>query len=127
MRINTTIITKAWHKHPVVCSVLYLLALGYVIFVAYFTSVNGIEQLGNALLIPVPVVVFFFCMSAFPFWAIHHEAAAWSVFICELIFVVVWAVVCARRHYRPRVLVGALLAVAAINLTLNFVFPNWAD
>ena|SRR5580765_3920237 len=127
MRISTSIVARTWHKHPIAYSVLGLFALGYAFFVAYFTSVNGLGELGSALLIPVPVVVGFFCMSAFPFWAVNNTAAGVSVLIGELVFLLVWGAVCSRRHYRPRALLWGFLGMAVINLALNFLVPNWAD
>jgi hypothetical protein len=127
MRISVSIVVKAWHKHPVAYSVLGLLLAVYALFVIYCTSINGVEELGNALLMPVPAVIFFAAMSAFPFWAVNHSTLGWVFLASGFILLLLWGFVCDRRQYRPRVFAVGLLAFAAINLTLNFVFPNWAD
>jgi hypothetical protein len=127
MRISASSVFESWRKHPILCSVLSLLLVVYAAWVVYFTTTNGVEELGNALLMPVPVLLFFFFISAFPFWAVNHPTLGWVFLIAEFILFLLWGFVCVRRQYRPRVFALGLLVFAAINLTLNFVFPNWPD
>lgn len=127
MRISASIVVRGWQKHPIAWSVFGLVVAMYACFVIAITAGNGIGELGNALLIPVPLAIFFFVMSAFPFWAVNYPIAGWVVFIGEFVLILAWAVVRVRRRYRPRALLWGFLVLAATNLTLNFTFPNWAD
>jgi len=114
-----------WHKHPVVYPVLALLVAAYLLFVIYFTATNGLRELGNALLMPVPVVLFIVWFSIFPFWASEHSFV-WA-FVIESLSFLAWGFVCVRHRYPLRIFALGLLAFAATNLILNFVFPKWAD
>jgi hypothetical protein len=125
MRISASKAAKALQKHPLAYSVLGLLVAGYAFFVIYIIATNGLGELGNALRNSVGVVLFFVCFSIFPFWASEHSFV-W-VFVVELLLILVWGFVCDRRRYPLRVLALGLLVFAATNLTLNFVFWNWAD
>jgi asparagine N-glycosylation enzyme membrane subunit Stt3 len=125
MRNSTSSVVRIWQKHPVVCSVLGVLFSVYVYFVIRTTADMGLAEFPKVLLMTIPVVLFFVWFSVFPFWASEHSFV-W-VFVVESLLFLAWGFVCVRRRYPLRVFALGLLAFAATNLTLNLVFPNWAD
>jgi hypothetical protein len=100
----------------------------YILFVVTFTVNNGLSALPEALLMPIPVISFVIFMSVFPFWCENHPTVFTAILIGEFLLLIGCGLLSFRPRFRWRAFLWVLLVVvAATNLALNFLYPNWSD
>jgi len=125
MRTSTYKVIRFWQRHPIGYSVFGLLVAVYALFVVRFTADHGLDKLGSALVMPVPLVLFPVMLCLFPFWAGPH-GFNWAL-AGEILVFLTWNIVSARRRYPVRVWLWGLILLAVSNCILNLPFPTFAE
>ena len=124
MRTSTYKVIRFWQRHPVGYTVFGLLVAVYALFVIQFTAVHGVEKLGNALVLPVPLALVPVMLCLFPLWAGPH-AFNW-VLAGEMLLVLTWNLVNVHHRSPVRLWFSGLILLAVANGILNLLFARFA-
>ena len=124
MRTSSVKIIRFWQRHPIGYTVFGLLVAVYALFVILFTSAHGVEKLGNALVMPAPLLLFPVMICLFPVWAGPH-AFNW-VLAGEMGLVLSWNLVNVRFRRPVRLWLSGLVLLALANCVLNLLFAGFA-
>jgi len=124
MRTSSVKIIRFWQRHPVGYTVFGLLVAVYALFVIQFTAAHGVEKLGNALVLPVPLALVPVMLCLFPIWAGPH-AFNW-VLAVEMALVLSWNLVNVHHRLSVRLWLSGLILLAVANGVLNLLFATFA-
>ena len=125
MRTSPYKVIRFWQRHPIGYSVFGLLVAVYALFVILFTVAHGVEKLGNALVMPVPLALVPVMLCLFPLWAGPH-AFNW-VLAVEMALVLSWNLVNVHHRLPVRLWFSGLILLAAANCILNLLLPRFAQ
>lgn len=125
MRTSTHKVIRFWQRHPVGYTVFGLLVAVYALFVIQFTAAHGVEKLGNALVMPVPLALVPVMLCLFPHWAGPH-GFNW-VLAGEMLLVLAWNLVNVHHRFAARVWVSGLILLAVTNCILNLLFARFVQ
>jgi len=123
MRTSSVKIIRFWQRHPIGYSVFGLLVAMYALFVILFTSTHGVEKLGNALVMPVPLLLYPVLLCLFPIWAGPH-AFNW-ILAGEMALVLSWNLVNVHFRRPVRLWFSGLILLALANCVLNLLFARF--
>jgi hypothetical protein len=102
-----------------------LLVAVYALFVALFTAAHGVEKLGNALVMPVPLALFPVMLCLFPLWAGPH-GFNWAL-AGEILLVLTWNLVNVHHRSPVRLWLSGLILLAVANCILNLLSATYAN
>jgi len=123
MRTSSVKIIRFWQRHPVGYTVFGLLVAVYALFVILFTNAHGVDKLGNALVMPVPLLLYPVMICLFPIWAGSH-GFNW-VLAAEMALVLSWNLVNVHFRRPVRLWFSGLILLALTNCVLNLLFARF--
>ena len=100
-----------------------MLVAVYALFVILFTNAHGVDKLGNALVMPVPLLLYPVMICLFPIWAGPH-GFNW-VLAGEMALVLSWNLVNVHFRRPVRLWFSGLILLAVTNSVLNLLFARF--
>jgi len=123
MRTSSVKIIRFWQRHPIGYTVFILLVAVYALFVVLFTTAHGADTLANALVMPVPLLLYPVMICLFPIWGGPH-GFNW-ILAGEMALVLSWNLVNVHFRRPVRLWFCGLILLALANCVLNVLFAKF--